>query len=57
MADLTSESFIDSFVAGMRDMVSNYSYYVEKNKVLQREIKLHASSESIWNIIKDSIKC
>jgi glycosyltransferase involved in cell wall biosynthesis len=57
MADLTSESFINSLADGMKDMYINYKKYVEKNKDLQKFTENHASAKSIFNIIKERISC
>jgi hypothetical protein len=55
MADLTSESFINSLADGMKDMYIHYKKYVEKNKDLQKFAIQHASADKVFSIIKERI--
>lgn len=55
MADLTSESFINSLADGMKDMYLNYRKYVEKNKDLQKFAMQHASADNIFTVIKERL--
>lgn len=56
MADLTSDSFINSLADRMRELYENYNIYVEKNKVLQRQIINSASGKQCMSFIDQKVK-
>jgi glycosyltransferase involved in cell wall biosynthesis len=56
MADLTSDNFINLLADRMRHLYENYNIYVEKNKVLQKQVIVNASGEQCMSFIKQKVK-